>query len=284
VFTRISSLIKKHDLLYFILLLPFLVYSLFPFWWMLMTSIKKNSELYDLSSNPFWVRDGVTIEHYSYLLKDTLFPVWMKNSLIVGVVTTAISVAVSILAAYALARLQFRGASFLALGIFAVYLIPRTLLFIPLAQVIGLLGISDSLFALIFTYPSFMVPFSTWMLLSYFKGIPKEIEECAMIDGCSRLQAVFKVVLPMAIPGVITSTLFCFLNAWQEFIYAVTFISTSSKKTAPVGVVGELVRGDVYYWGSLMAAALLASIPVVIVFSFLMDYYVSGLTAGAVKQ
>ncbi len=283
-FTRISSLIKKHDLLYFILLLPFLVYSLFPFWWMLMTSIKKNSELYDLSSNPFWVRDGVTIEHYSYLLKDTLFPVWMKNSLIVGVVTTAISVAVSILAAYALARLQFRGASFLALGIFAVYLIPRTLLFIPLAQVIGLLGISDSLFALIFTYPSFMVPFSTWMLLSYFKGIPKEIEECAMIDGCSRLQAVFKVVLPMAIPGVITSTLFCFLNAWQEFIYAVTFISTSSKKTAPVGVVGELVRGDVYYWGSLMAAALLASIPVVIVFSFLMDYYVSGLTAGAVKQ
>lgn len=249
-----------------------------------MTSIKKNSELYDLSSNPFWVRDGVTIEHYSYLLKDTLFPVWMKNSLIVGVVTTAISVAVSILAAYALARLQFRGASFLALGIFAVYLIPRTLLFIPLAQVIGLLGISDSLFALIFTYPSFMVPFSTWMLLSYFKGIPKEIEECAMIDGCSRLQAVFKVVLPMAIPGVITSTLFCFLNAWQEFIYAVTFISTSSKKTAPVGVVGELMRGDVYYWGSLMAAALLASIPVVIVFSFLMDYYVSGLTAGAVKQ
>ncbi len=264
-------------------ILPFVIYSLFPFYWMLITSLKKNSELYSLASIPFWIQKGITLEHYVYLFEKSSFLTWFGNTLLVSILSTLISVSISILAAYALARLRFRGAELFGAGIFAVYLMPSTLLFLPLSKVISTLGLSDTIWSLVLTYPSFMIPFSTWMLMAYFRTIPREIEECAMIDGCTRIQAIVRVVLPVAIPGVVTATLFSFLLSWHEFIYALTFISSSLKKTLSVGVVAELVRGDVFFWGSLMAGALLASVPIVIVFIFLMDYYISGLTAGAIK-
>ena len=265
-------------------LFPFVAFATFPFYWMLITSLKKNAELYSLASNPLWIQQGITFQHYRYLFEKTSFTLWLGNTLVVSILSTVISVSISVLAAYALARLRFRGAELVGTGIFVVYLLPPTLLFLPLSRVVSSLHLTDTIWSLVITYPSFMIPFSTWMLMAYFRTIPREIEECAMIDGCTRLQAITRVVLPLAIPGVITATLFSFLLAWQDFIYALTFISSSAHKTLTVGVVAELVRGDVFFWGSLMGGALLASAPVVLVFVFLLDYYISGLTAGAVKS
>jgi len=264
-------------------IIPFLLFALFPLYWMVITSFKKNSELYSLSSIPFWIQKGITLHHYTYLLQKTEFLIWFKNTIIVAVIPTFISLCVSLPAAYALARLKFRGAELCGTGIFAIYLVPPTLLFIPLARVISLLGLSNTIWSLIITFPSFMVPFSTWMLSAYFRTLPREIEDSAMIDGCTRLQILRKIVIPLSIPGVITSSFFSFLFAWQNLIYVITFVSSSTKKTISAGVVTELIRGDVFYWGSLMAGVVIASIPVVVAFVFLMDYYVSGLTAGAIK-
>ncbi|MEM3433106.1 MAG: carbohydrate ABC transporter permease [Candidatus Methanomethyliaceae archaeon] len=265
-------------------LLPFLLLALFPFYWMILCSIKTNIELYNPRMNPFLVNLKPTVEHYIYLFQKTNFPLWFFNTLLVCTVATVFSVTVSVLAGYALARLKFRGASTLGIGIFVTYLIPPTLLFLPLAKILGALRLSDTLYSLLITYPSFMIPFSTWMLMAFFRTIPKEIEECALVDGCTRLQAIRRVVLPLALPGIVTVTLFSFLQGWQDVIYSVAFISSSRYKTLTVGVLQELVRGDVYYWGSLMGGALVGSIPVILVFVFLLDYYIAGLTAGGVKQ
>jgi multiple sugar transport system permease protein len=262
---------------------PFVVFALFPFVWMLMTSLKTNNELYDLAQNPFLVRRGITWDHYRFLFERTAFPLWLRNSTVVAAVATAVSVGLSILGAYALARLRFRGAELVATGIFIVYLVPTTLLFIPLARVVQVLGLSNSLWALIVTYPAFIVPFATWMLTAYLSSIPRELEESALVDGCSRAGALWHVVLPIARPGIVTAALFAFTLAWGEFIYALTFISTTNLKTVTAGVVVNLIRGDVFFWGSLMAGALVASLPVVVLFSLFLDHYVSGLTAGAVK-
>ena len=265
-------------------LLPFLLFALFPFYWMILCSIKSNVELYNPRMNPFLINLNPTAEHYVYLFQKTNFPLWFFNTFLVCTIATVFSVTVSILAGYALARLKFRGASVLGIGIFITYLIPPTLLFLPLAKLMGSFRLSDTLWSLIITYPSFMIPFSTWMLTAFFRTIPKEIEECALVDGCTRLQAIRKVVLPLALPGIVTVTLFSFLQGWQDVIYTVAFISSSQHKTLTIGVLQELIRGDVYYWGSLMGGALIGSIPVILIFVFLLDYYISGLTAGAVKQ
>jgi multiple sugar transport system permease protein len=262
---------------------PFVLFALFPFAWMLITSLKKNSELYDLSQNPFWVRNGITWEHYRFLLERTPFLRWLENSTIVGVVTTIISVVFALLASYALTRLRFRGAGAVATSIFIVYLVPTTLLFLPLARIVAVLGLSNTLWALIVTYPAFIVPFATWMLMAYLSTIPRDLEESALVDGCTRLRAIRHIILPLARPGIVTAALFAFTLAWGEFIYALTFISTTNLKTVTAGVVVNLIRGDVFYWGSLMGGALLASLPVVLLFSLFLDSYVSGLTAGAVK-
>lgn len=262
---------------------PFVLFAVFPFAWMLITSLKKNSELYDLSQNPFWVRNGITWEHYRFLLERTPFPRWLENSTLVGVVTTIVSVVFALLAAYALTRLRFRGAEAVATSIFIVYLVPTTLLFLPLARIVAVLGLSNSLWALILTYPAFIVPFATWMLMAYLSSIPRDLEESALVDGCTRLRAIWHIVLPLARPGIVTAALFSFTLSWGEFIYALTFISTTDLKTVTAGVVVNLIRGDVFYWGSLMGGALLASLPVVLLFSLFLDSYVSGLTAGAVK-
>jgi len=264
-------------------IIPFLLFALFPLYWMIVTSFKKNSELYDLSSIPFWIQKGATFHHYLYLFEKTDFLIWLRNTVIVSLLPTLIALCVSLPAAYALARLKFRGAELCGTAIFAIYLMPPALLFIPLVKLVSFLKLSNTLWSLIITFPTFMIPFSTWMLSAYFRTLPREIEESALIDGCTRLQMIRKIMIPLSIPGVITCSFFSFLLAWENLIYVVTFISSSTKKTISAGVVTELIRGDVFYWGSLMAGVVIASIPVVIAFVFLMDYYVSGLTAGATK-
>ncbi len=260
----------------------FLIVTLFPFYWMLITSIKPNAELYNVRMNPFYVLQP-TLDHFRYLLRETIFPTWSFNTLYVSILSTAISLFAGILAGYALARLRFKGAGIIAVGIFVTYLVPPTLLFIPLADVVRTFGLLDSPWALILTYPTFLIPFCTWLLMGYFKTIPRELEECAMIDGATRIQALMKIVLPLALPGILSAGIFAFTLSWNEFIYALVFLSSTDIKTIPVGVVSELIRGDVFFWGPLMAGALLGSIPVAIIYSFFVEYYVAGLTAGAVK-
>jgi len=264
-------------------LIPFMAFALFPFYYMLITSLKKDAELYSLKSVPFLIQTGVITDHYRYLFFKTDFLTWVKNSLIISVVATAVSLVIAILAGYSLARLRYRGVGAFGTAVFITYLVPPTLLFLPLSQVVVWLGISDTIWSLIVTYPTFLVPFSTWLLMGYFRTIPREVEECALVDGASRMQTLVRIVLPMAIPGIVCVTLFGFTLTWNEFTYALTFISQTANKTAVVGVTADLIRGDIYYWGSLMAGALLASIPIVIVYVLFLDYYVSGLTAGAVK-
>jgi multiple sugar transport system permease protein len=266
-----------------LLLLPFLLFALFPFYHMTLTSLKTDAELYDRSSVPLLIRQGVTLEHYQKLLWETAFLTWTRNSLMITAIATSLSVVVGTIAAYALARLRFFGVSSFGTGIFVTYLVPTSLLFLPLAQVVNWLGLADSKWSLVLTYPTFLVPFCTWLLMGYFRTVPKEVEECAMVDGATRIQALFRIVLPIAIPGLVCAILFAFTLSWNEFIYALTFTSSSDEFTAAVGVTSELIRGDIYFWGSLMAGAVLGSVPIVILYVFFLDYYVSGLTAGAVK-
>ncbi len=263
--------------------LPYVLFALFPLYFMLVTSLKSNAELYDVNSVPFWIADGVTASHYALLSADTPFWSWFANSLIVSVTATVISVVLSVLAAYPLARLRFPGADAFGLAIFITYLVPPSLLFLPLSSVVNWLGLSDSLWALVVTYPTFLVPFCTWLLMGYFRTVPREIEECAMLDGCSRFQSMLRILLPAAVPGLICAALFAFTLSWNEFLYALVFVSPAELKTMTVGVFSELIRGDIYYWGALMAGACIGSIPIVVAYVFFLDYYVSGLTAGAIK-
>ena len=264
-------------------LLPFLIFALFPFYHMTITSLKTDGELYDRHAVPLLIRKGPTLEHYQKLLWETGFLTWTKNSLLVTFLATTVSVVIGTVAAYALARLKFFGVGPFGTGIFVTYLIPSTLLFLPLAQVVHWLGLADSKWALVVTYPTFLVPFCTWLLMGYFRTVPKEVEECAMVDGATRVQALLRIVLPIAIPGLVCAILFAFTLSWNEFIYALTFTSSSEEITASVGVTSELIRGDIYFWGGLMAGAVLGSVPIVLLYVFFLDYYVSGLTAGAVK-
>ena len=266
-----------------VLLVPFLLFALFPFYHMAMTSLKTDRELYDRHAVPLLIRQGPTVQHYVRLLTETQFLTWTKNSLLVTFLATTVSLVIGTLAAYALARLKFVGVGGLGTAIFVTYLVPTSLLFLPLAQVVNWLGLGDSKWALVVTYPTFLVPFCTWLLIGYFRTVPKEVEECALVDGATRFQALWRIVLPIAVPGLVCAALFAFTLSWNEFIYALTFTSSSEEITASVGVTSELIRGDIYFWGQLMAGAMLGSIPIVILYVFFLDYYVSGLTAGALK-
>jgi len=260
----------------------YLVFLLFPFYWMSIVSLKPTNDLFDLQFNPFWIQ-RFTWENYTYLFRETAFAEWVKNTLIVSVVSTVLSLACSIFAGYALARLRFPGSNFLGVGIFLVYLVPPSLLFLPLAQVIAKLGLYNTYWALILTYPTQLIPFASWLLMGYFRTIPREIEESAMADGCSRLQILLRIVLPLSVPGLLSAGIFSFTLTWNEFLYALIFMSSGEMKTIPVGVVSDLIKADTLFWGSLMAAAVLGSVPVALIYSFFVKYYVSGLTAGAVK-
>ena len=263
-------------------LLIFVFVLLFPLYWMAITSVKPDHELLSRDGNPFWVM-APTLAHFKKLLFDTAYPEWLWNTVLVSVVSTGFSLVASVLAAYAIERLRFSGAKHVGLAIFLAYLVPPSILFIPLADVVFQLGLFDTRLALILTYPTFLIPFCTWLLMGYFRSIPYELEECALIDGATRWQILIRIVLPLAVPGLISAGIFAFTLSWNEFIYALTFVSSSEVKTVPVGVVTELVEGDVYHWGSLMAGALLGSLPVAFVYSFFVEYYVSGLT-GSVKE
>ncbi|MFO1281170.1 MAG: carbohydrate ABC transporter permease [Burkholderiales bacterium] len=260
----------------------FLFVLLFPFYWMVVTTFKPNAELLSREGNPFWVVNP-TLAHVKKLLFDTAYPEWLLNTMIVSIVSTVLSLACSVFAAYAIERLRFRGSRYVGMAIFLAYLVPPSILFIPLATIVFQAGLFDTRLALILTYPTFLIPFCTWLLMGYFKSIPYELEECALIDGASRWQILVRIILPLAVPGLISAGIFAFTLSWNEFIYALTFISSSEVKTVPVGVITELVEGDVYHWGSLMAGALLGSLPVAVLYSFFVEYYVSGLT-GAVKE
>lgn len=274
IFTRIVGL--------YLPLAGFLFFALFPFYWMLISSFKANAELYNLQANRLWIKNP-TLEQFQELFAKTAVLQWLWNSFFVSFLTSMISMAFGIMAGYALARLKFPGAQAFGLATFITYLVPTTLIFIPLASVVQALGLSNSIWSLVVTYPTFLIPFCTWMLIAYFKSIPRDMEECAMIDGCSRIGAMVRIVLPMAVPGVVFSGMFSFTLSWNEFVYALTFISTTTHKTMSVAVPTELIRGDAYFWGELMAASLVGSVPVALLYSFFMDYFVSGLTDGALK-
>jgi multiple sugar transport system permease protein len=260
----------------------FVFVLLFPFYWMTITAFKPDAELLRQTGNPFWVI-APTLAHFKMLLFKTQYPAWLWNTILVSTVATFVSLTASVLAAYAIERLRFQGAKQVGLGIFLAYLVPPSILFIPLAAIVFQLGLFDTRWALMLTYPTFLIPFCTWLLMGYFRSIPYELEECALIDGATRWEILIKIILPLAVPGLISAGIFAFTLSWNEFIYALTFISSSENKTVPVGIITELVDGDVYHWGALMAGALLGSLPVAVVYSFFVEYYVSGMT-GAVKE
>ena len=261
----------------------FLIILLFPFYWMGVTSFKSDNELLDMKNFNPWTIDSPTLENFRKLLFETDYSGWMINTVSIAVFATVISMVASIMAAYAIARIRFYGANTVGALIFLAYLVPPSILFIPLALVIFDYGLYDTPYALILSYPTILIPFSTWLLMGYFKTIPYELEECAIIDGANRFQILTKIILPLAIPGLISAGIFAFTLCWNEFIYALTFISSSENKTVPVALLSELVTGDIYHWGALMAGALFGSIPVALVYSFFVEHYVSSMT-GAVKE
>jgi multiple sugar transport system permease protein len=255
----------------------------FPFYWMLITSFKQTGDLYNLENNPFLFRLAPTLEHLRYLFQETLFLRWLGNTAFAGAIVVVLTLAAAVPAAYSLARLTGRWGGRLGIGIFLTYLVPPTLLFIPMSRIVASLGLQDSLWAIILVYPSFTIPFSTWLLMGFFKSIPRDLEDAAMVDGLTRFQSFLKLAVPVASSGILTVVIFTFTLVTQEFVYALTFISTAAHQTVGVGVPIYLVRGDVYYWGSLMAACLIASLPTAILYNLFLDRFIAGFTVGAVK-
>ncbi|HZP79840.1 MAG TPA: carbohydrate ABC transporter permease [Pseudolabrys sp.] len=261
----------------------FLVLAAFPFYWMIITSFKTNGDLYNVTNTPFWFNDPPTLEHFRYLFERTLFTIWLLNSLIIGVCVTVITLVTALPAAYSLARMTGRSGETLGIGIFLTYLVPPTLLFLPLSRVITELGLQNSMWALVVVYPTFTIPFCTWLLMGFFKALPVEIEEAAIVDGCSLFGAFIKMAIPLSLPGILTVVIFTFTLTLQEFVYALTFVSASDQKPITLGVATDLIRGDVFFWGEIMAGALIASIPVAIAYNLFLDRFIAGITGGAVK-
>jgi multiple sugar transport system permease protein len=262
----------------------FAVIAGLPVFWMIITTFKPDQDLYNLKSFPlFFNEHGVTLDHLTLLFNRTGFKTWIVNTFFVSAAVVAITLAVSVPAGYALARLRFRGAETLSIGLFMTYLVPTTLLFLPMVKLISFFGLFDKLQSLALVYPTFTIPFCTWLMAGFFKTIPLEIEEAAMVDGCSRLGAIRRVVLPLSVAGMLTVAIFAFTLSMQDFVYALTFVSSSDQKVVNIGVVTELIRGDVFFWGSLMAGALIAGIPVAILYNVFLDYFIRGITAGAIK-
>jgi multiple sugar transport system permease protein len=273
----------KRDYGPYLPLSPYLFVVLFPFYWMVITAFKRDNDLYNLTTAPFWFKEPPTLDHVKLLLHGTLFPVWLQNSLMIGVLVVAITLLLALPAAYALARMRFPGNQTLSTAMFLSYLIPSTLLFLPLSQIVRGLGFTDSIWSLVLVYPSFTLPFCTWLLMGFVRTVPREIEESAQIDGCTRFQAFRMIIIPVIVPGIITAGIFAFTLTYQEYIYALTLVSASANKTISYGVTTDLIRGDVFYWGSLMSGALIGAVPVAIVYAFSLDHFIHGLTAGALK-
>ena len=269
------------------IILAFTLFAVFPFYWMAVTSFKQNSDLYvgatNTAHNPFIFNQAPTLDHLRILFGSTMFPRWLGNTLGVGLVVVVITLLLAVPAGYSLARLTGRWGERLGIGIFLTYLVPSTLLFIPFSRLVSALGLQNSLGSLVLIYPTFTVPFCTWLLMGFFKSLPKEVEESAMVDGCSRVGAIWRIVLPLSVPGMLTVVIFALTLVIQEFVYSLTFISSVERMTVSVGVPVALVRGDVYYWGSLMAACLITSVPLAILYNTFLDRFIAGFTVGAIK-
>jgi multiple sugar transport system permease protein len=261
----------------------FVILAAFPFYWMLITALKENSDLYNVTNVPFWFSEPPTLEHIKYLFEETLFARWLLNSLVIGLCVTAITLVTAVPAGYSLARLTGRRGEALGIGIFLTYLVPPTILFLPLSRIVAELGLQNSMWSLVLVYPTFTIPFCSWLLMGFFKTVPIEIEEAAIVDGCSLFGAFVKMTLPLSLPAILTVVIFTFTLTLQEFVYALTFVSSSSQKPITLGVATDLIRGDVFFWGEIMAGALLASIPVAIAYNLFLDRFISGITGGAVK-
>lgn len=273
----------RNSVLFWIALSLFILFAVFPVYWMVITTFKQVNDLYNLSNNPLFFHLAPTLDQVRYLFERTNFVVWVENTAEVGLAVVAITLLICVPAAYALARTRFPGSGTLSIGIFLTYLVPPTLLFLPLSQLVAGLGLVNNKWALALVYPTFTIPFCTWLLIGFFKNVPREITEAARVDGCSRLGAMFRIVLPISVPGILTIVIFAFTLVMQEYVYALTFVSSSDEKMITLGVVTDLIRGDVFFWGSLMAGALIVSIPVAIVYNIFMDTFVRGITGGALK-
>jgi multiple sugar transport system permease protein len=261
----------------------FVVMTAFPFYWMLITSLKSNPDLYNVTNIPFWFNEAPTLEHFRYLFEQTLFIRWLLNSLVIGLCVVAITLVAALPAGYSLARMTGRSGEALGIGIFLTYLVPPTLLFLPLSRIVADLGLQNSMWSLVLVYPTFTIPFCTWLLMGFFKSMPVEIEEAAIVDGCSLFGAFIRMVIPLSLPAILTAVIFTFTLTLQEFVYALTFISSSAQKPITLGVATDLVRGDIFFWGEIMAGALIASIPVAIAYNLFLDRFISGITGGAIK-
>jgi multiple sugar transport system permease protein len=261
----------------------FVVVLAFPFYWMVIAAFKQNVDLYNVEANPFIFNMKTTLDHIKLLFNETRYVRWLGNTAFVGALVVMITLLLSIPAAYALARLTGRWGERIGIGIFLTYLVPPTLLFIPLSRVIATLGLQDSLWSLVLVYPSITIPFSIWLLMGFFKSIPRELEDAAMVDGLTRIGAFVKLVVPISLSGILTVVIFAFTLVTQEFVYALTFISPESNQMVGVGIPIFLVRGDVYFWGSLMAACLIASLPIAFLYNLFLDRFIAGFTVGAVK-
>jgi multiple sugar transport system permease protein len=265
------------------LLAVFIVFAAFPVYWMLITAFKQVNDLYNLQNDPFVFNLAPTLDQVRYLFEHTPYAQWLRNTVEVGALVVLVTVVICVPAAYVLSRTKFPGSGALGIGIFLTYLVPPTLLFLPLSQLIVGLGLVNTRWALVVVYPTFTIPFCTWLLMGFFKNVPREITEAARVDGCSRLGAMFRIVLPISVPGILTVAIFAFTLVMQEYVYALVFVSDSDEKMVTLGVVTDLVRGDVFFWGSLMAGALIIAIPVAIAYNFFMDTFVRGITGGALK-
>jgi multiple sugar transport system permease protein len=277
----VATLRRRERTVTYLVVCSFAVALAFPFYWMFITAFKRNTDLYDPANIPFIFNEAPTLEHFKLLLVDTPYLRWLWNTGFVGLLVVLITLALAIPAGYALARLTGRWGQHLGIAIFLAYLVPPTLLFIPMATIVSRLRLADTLWSLVAVYPSFTVPFATWLLMGFFKTIPRDLEEAARVDGCSRLTALRRVVLPVAVPGILTVVIFSFTLVTHEFVYAVTFVTSTAEKVISTGVPTNLIRGDVFYWGSLMAGALIPSIPIALMYNVFLDRFVTGITAGA---
>ncbi len=275
---------RRDSLLTWIVVGPFAIVLAFPFYWMLQTSLKSNLDLYNTENVPFSFGEGSpTLDNYRFLFSDTQYAQWLLNTVIVGLVVVLITLAVSMPAGYALARLSGRWGQSLGVGIFLVYLVPPTLLFLPLSRVITEVGLQDRLASLMLVYPGFTIPFATWLMMGFFKSIPRELEDAALVDGASRLRTLFRIVFPISLPGILTVVIFTFSLCVNEFVYAIAFITNSDSKVVSTGIYTELIRGDAYYWGALMAATLIPAIPLALLYNTFLDRFIAGFTGGAFR-
>ena len=273
----------RSSLLFALALIPFILFAAFPVYWMFVTAFKQVNDLYNLENNPILFHLAPTLDQVRYLFEHTLYVTWFINTVEVGGLVVLVTLLIAVPAAYVLARTSFPGSTTLGIAIFLTYLVPPSLLFLPLSQLVVGLGLINTKWALVLVYPTFTIPFCTWLLMGFFKGVPREITEAARVDGCSRLGALFRIVLPISVPGLLTIVIFAFTLVMQDYVYGLTFVSSSDQKLITLGVVTDLIRGDIFFWGSLMAGALIIAVPVAIVYNIFLDSFVKGITGGALK-